>query len=494
MKHVIFICILFPLLLLSACGSSQITPTATSTATSLPTNTPIPSPTATPTPSVPMIDVDGIQVPDPKASNPELFDLKNPDSPIVQFANAFGIKPEDVVSGLHAELDTPASSNAPFSVLRTNDGIALMMATQENGQWKWQEATPGEYWFAQGKEMGAYMNSMQFTPPNEAALGKFFSEGIIALNRQVLPSSNRTPDQANTVSSEAQKNNMNLFFHFVAEPGRFPPDVNTQNIDPWLDSRFDGIINLIKNHSTDNHPMYVSFNEAWEGNQWNQDSNPIKDKYGDRWVEEYTYKLLSKFIYAELVPNKDFVIVFNDSGLYDNQYKQDLIYKVLSDARSNAFERLMSDPNMKQRLNVIGINKPEDIQMLLGVENHLFLDPSIPKKYDNKINSFFNAPDDKQIRQLADRFQGLGGIILTEVNPYGTLEEKQTFLKMISSILSDDQNLKGAIFWNIFPDSDLGRLDLLQQGQSDYQYDLEVLDLFDSNGNPAALYYSLLTH
>lgn len=54
------------------------------------------NPTEIPTPVPPMIEVDGLKIPDPKASNPELFDLTSPKSPIVQFSNTFEVNPEEV--------------------------------------------------------------------------------------------------------------------------------------------------------------------------------------------------------------------------------------------------------------------------------------------------------------------------------------------------------------------------------------------------------------
>jgi hypothetical protein len=52
-----------------------------------PTSTPTATPTATPTP-IPTIQVGDLSVPDPRVTNPELFDLRNPDAPIPQFVNA----------------------------------------------------------------------------------------------------------------------------------------------------------------------------------------------------------------------------------------------------------------------------------------------------------------------------------------------------------------------------------------------------------------------
>jgi hypothetical protein len=59
------------------------------------------TPTETSTLPAPMIEVDGLKIPDPKASNPELFDVTNTNSPIEQFAFAFGVKSQDVIAGLH---------------------------------------------------------------------------------------------------------------------------------------------------------------------------------------------------------------------------------------------------------------------------------------------------------------------------------------------------------------------------------------------------------
>ncbi|MCL5429805.1 MAG: endo-1,4-beta-xylanase [Chloroflexi bacterium] len=114
--------------------------------------TPTPSP-ENPTPSVPTIEVDGLQLPDPKISNPELFDVTKQDSPIVEFANAFGVTP-DQVGELTPEVKT-AVDGSQFAVLTTSDlsqtadfdesGTPLMIAQQgENGEWGWSEATLSE--------------------------------------------------------------------------------------------------------------------------------------------------------------------------------------------------------------------------------------------------------------------------------------------------------------------------------------------------------------
>ena len=99
MKRTVLVFLLVNLML-SACApasapmptpvpSATPLPTATAmpTSTATPTSTPTAIPTATPTP-IPTIQVGDLSVPDPRATNPELFDLRNPDAPIPQFVNA----------------------------------------------------------------------------------------------------------------------------------------------------------------------------------------------------------------------------------------------------------------------------------------------------------------------------------------------------------------------------------------------------------------------
>ena len=417
-----------------------------------------------------------LSVPDPHFTNPELFDLTTKDSPIVEYANAFEISPEEVIASLHPDIEIPEGAPS-FIIYRTSDGIPLLMTEQDpqTNEWKWEQVTPGRYWFAQGKRVGVYLDGSEYDySGNLNIVEKYFSGGLISLNGQVRPNADRTPSKAIGVTKETSSHQMGLFFHYVAEPGKFPSNVNTNNIDNWLDSRFEGIIQLIKGHKTEGHPMYVSFNEAWEGNTWNQESNPLRNKYGNKWVEEYTFQLLLKFIDAGLVPNKDFIIVFNDANLYNRLNKQDLIFKTLSEARLNAFNRLASDPTKIPKLRELGVNRAEDIYVLLGVETHTQLGQNI----DNGM--FIPQPTSNQINALADKFAPMGGIIMTEVNPLGIEQQQEQFLREVFSLLKTNPNLQGILLWNVFEPDD--STDILSK---------EHLALFDENGNVTALYFSL---
>jgi GH35 family endo-1,4-beta-xylanase len=150
--------------LITACSQEQTpipqsspTPTFSSTETPIPTSTltPTAKPTETPTPiaTLPPEQVANIEgIPDPRVTNPELFDLKNPTSPIPQFVNAMKmvsieVNPKEVVNNLEfrqiegkdeknyilASYTTTDSQNTPYTV-------AFIAEKQENG-WGWKNAS-----------------------------------------------------------------------------------------------------------------------------------------------------------------------------------------------------------------------------------------------------------------------------------------------------------------------------------------------------------------
>ncbi|MGC9423841.1 endo-1,4-beta-xylanase [Vibrio sp.] len=151
MRHTLIVFLLINLILSACAPASTPTPNLAPSATPLPTATAAPTstatPTATPTPTpVPTIQVGSLSVPDPRVTNPELFDLRNPSSPIVQFAHAFGVKPEEV-GDLTPKVLTGIDGK-PFVVLTTADlpqtanfdesGIPLLIAEQgKDGEWIW---------------------------------------------------------------------------------------------------------------------------------------------------------------------------------------------------------------------------------------------------------------------------------------------------------------------------------------------------------------------
>jgi GH35 family endo-1,4-beta-xylanase len=159
MKLKSIITVLLVAIILASCTpSAKVIPTEIAITAS--TFTPIPpTPSFTPT-SKPTIDAEGQSVPNPRFSNPELFDLKNSDSPIPQFANSMkmaeiDVDPQQVTDGIAFESKTSAEGK-PFVIGYynldpdpTKSGEVLegktpfLIATRDgNGIWKWQKITP----------------------------------------------------------------------------------------------------------------------------------------------------------------------------------------------------------------------------------------------------------------------------------------------------------------------------------------------------------------
>lgn len=88
-------------------------------------------------------------VPDPRYSNPELFDLNNPDAPIPQFVNALSdanvsITPEQVIEGLtYRAIEVPRRESREVVILYhyhhpdTPYATAFIATQNEKWEWKW---------------------------------------------------------------------------------------------------------------------------------------------------------------------------------------------------------------------------------------------------------------------------------------------------------------------------------------------------------------------
>jgi len=162
MKRTLLVFLLVNLVLSACAPASAPTPTPAPSATPLPTttatptSTPTATPTATPMP-IPTIQVGNLSVPDPRVTNPELFDLRKPDAPIPQFVNAMKmagieITAEQVAQGITYEALKDKEGN-PFVVAVYNlapslfpeqyrdlaGPIPLMIAEKGEKGWEWKE-------------------------------------------------------------------------------------------------------------------------------------------------------------------------------------------------------------------------------------------------------------------------------------------------------------------------------------------------------------------
>jgi len=207
--------------------------------------------------------------------------------------------------------------------------------------------------------------------------------------------------------------------------------------------------------------IYLEYNEPFSLNSaaWNPEYDPFREKYGDRWMEEYIYLAIK--IFSEGGLNKtDFTIVINVDNSFNLSRAKDIHEKIVN-ARHNAFLKLSQDPLTQIWLTSNNIGTPDNIPILLGAQTST-----------NEIKS------DEQIKNLANMYQDLGGIILTEVSiPRAQPYIQQQELEKLLNLLGNEENIRGLLIFNFSAEDNPNAIQT---------------KLFDKGGKPNATFFSLL--
>jgi len=472
------------MLILSACApvaapTAAVPPVPSETpapsAIPAPTATPTRTPTATPTPlpTLPPEQVGGLEgVPDPRYSNPELFDLSDPDAPIPQFVNAIrklGIEttPEQILQGIQYEAYREdyicARTLATGSEL--SDGICLLMATASPSEtWQWDVARPGPYWRSMGKYAGLYMGGDETkTPPYPQLAVRHFGEGgILALSGQVRPGPDieeRKPSNSAAVRSfrMARDANMGLFFHYVAEPGKYPNYVTSANVDEWLDGRLAEIAQVTRAHRL-RYPIFLVYNEPLhpDASWWNEEREPLRDKYGDRYLEEFVYRAMKIFMDNGFTPGKDFVVVINDDTSALRPAKAERFHQMLVTIREKVFDRLWNDEHYQNKLQAAGLITSISLPLWVGFQ----MSDSTLDQVEPLSRTYFDMK-----------------ILLTELDFWTTdLRERTVLMKDYVERAKNLSNVMGILIFNPFVDEPWN----------------PQMPLFDEANRPNIEYYQLL--
>lgn len=490
---------------LTACAPVIATPAATAIATTspiaiaAPTATFVPSATvattitsapsatvvvATVTPAPSATAVFPTKTLTPAQAFAQWSNISSPDAKLLQstktaYAKAMGID----VSGIHTATQIVQQPNGTFAkIIDQQTGVALLISSTDEKGYTWQEATPGNYWAAYGKHIGPMMNGdeWKYSTNKQLALKYFSDGGILGILGQVRPGPDieeRRPVQATAYLQAAKQARMAFVFNYVVEPGKFPKGSSAENVDQWLNRRLSEISDVIIQNKP-SLPVYIQFNEATgDGNGWNKDNNPLKDKYGDKWLGEYLYQALLIPMNKGLIPNKDFVSFVNENKMF-SKTSQQFVHDKLSEARMYAFQKLMTDPDISAKLKDLGINRAEEVNVVLGTETYVNLD----NRPSNGI-VFISDPTIDQIDTLANLFGDLGGIVMSEVSPQGSDEQKRVFLEKLTKTLINNPNARGALLWNTFNNP---------EDTGDAYMQSPTL-LFNPDGTPTKLYYALLS-
>jgi len=213
----------------------ELTPTPKPSPTPTITPTPQASPTPEPTP-IPTIEVNGLQLPDPRITNPELFDLKKKEAPIPQFANALknaGIElsPEQIAQGITyvstKEDGTPLvdKNGNPFVVAVYNldpslfpeeyrdlaGPVPLMIAIKGENGWGWRRANPDNVFNLVNIPVGVYLEPGKNNDSiNKVALQNFSQLSLpiywhVMFPRNLQNPNFSLPDSIQKLANQGQK-------------------------------------------------------------------------------------------------------------------------------------------------------------------------------------------------------------------------------------------------------------------------------------------------
>jgi hypothetical protein len=408
--------------LLTGCAAPvEITPISTP----LPTETPMPTstgiPTEIPSPTVVFIDVNGLKVPDPKASNPELFDLTSPDSPIVQFANAYGVKPEDI--GDLTTLPVTGTDGKQFVVLTTGDlsattdfdesGTPLLMALQgENGEWTWTEATLKLLGEKVGIKIGTsvdgsenYQRSIyQNTVTDNFSL--IMPGGSFMLNTF----STWGEGMAHDFTDFANKNNLQLRILSAFNPSGGSEQGLTDNyktpdeVRTFMKDRIKTLLGFVRKGSK-TELVVVHESTIWEDkgiSHW-VENNMYYRSFGENWpTVAYTlaYQTAQEM---GIEVGKDVVFALSDGNFLQNKTKANALFAMLEQTRNQVAQQL-------------GIT-PDAVKINVLHESEMHADAANIRGWTGIYTPELN---EQMIKDVIKQFSTFGDVELSEIDVSGT--------------------------------------------------------------------------
>jgi len=227
----IFTVLLVVFILASCAPAAKVVPTETPVPT--PTFTPVlPTPTITLTP-IPTINIEGQNIPDPRFSNPELFNLINPVAPIPQFINAMKmagteIDAQNIADELAKSYEVKTGVDGKPYILTTYTFVdengtgytmGLFSEQSEIGEWKWKDISSSLIASKGGIERGTLLEWYRTEQDSTYLETIKIDYNHISLNTEfmwkyIYPNDNNlnsyTLNQINAALKFAQANNLSV--------------------------------------------------------------------------------------------------------------------------------------------------------------------------------------------------------------------------------------------------------------------------------------------
>ena len=319
------------------------------------------------------IKVGSLEVPDPRESNPELFDLKKADAPIPQFVEAMkgiaNVTGEMVINGLKFEQRTGANNQPRILATYTTTGnkttytIGFVAENNKKGEWEWRELEIRDAETFNNLIIGGLIDMAQdYDNPYYQKRVKIFSILFPAGSYFEFTFDNY-PGVPQEITSLANRNNQLQYIH----PGFFHLDesatlnhiMKIKDITELKTSLNEYVRNRLKNlidyaAKTKRKPTYLALtNElTWYDPQTGKagihEGNPLKTLYNNDPVLSLTEIYLEAYKIAQehgLTPGEDIIFTYSVSpwGI-EIQGETDYNLSILKDVIKQLKEKGIKNP------------------------------------------------------------------------------------------------------------------------------------------------------
>lgn len=451
-----FLSFILVIVFLTSCTPGTPAPTITITPSTTPALLRIPSqinianPTVTPSVTqVSTIQVGDIQVPDPKASNPELFNVNNADSPIVQFSKAIGVQPADVklqnpqfvTSKDGQQFIVLATSDNPYTKDINENGIPLFVALKNvNDEWVWSSSSLKEMCSVNGLKCGSTVSG------DEEYRNPLYNKKIVN-DFSIINSGGTSPQSVrrdglqfeDSYSLFAQQNGISF------KPGHLfdwgdenPVELNTASktqITEWMKKWVQDVVN--------EYPYFDSINFAnepvgiYDGSQyWVTESNPWYRAYQEQWPIEAYSMIYNQLEAKGLISGDDVHLILNlPYGAKEWGYNPQFTIDFMTQMK-------------KQIQTKIG----PDAIMDVGIQFHL---RDVPQSQVDWGGPDIKDLDEEKLTQFFKDLGQIGPVHITEIS-VKNVQNPENVIKGVNLVLSSaikSGTVKDVIFWEAFKEN-----------------------------------------
>jgi GH35 family endo-1,4-beta-xylanase len=454
---------LFPVNELSPYEQNQLVsyalPTATPDTIELtptPTTTPTPQPPPTPEPTpIPTIEVNGLQLPDPRITNPELFDLKKKEAPIPQFVNAMqeigiNIDPQTVITELGKNYEIRQGPDGKTYILTTytvegKNGIrysmGLIAEQDERGEWKWRSldllaAFKKLHGIEIGTSVAASDGNFYNSSLHRAALKEFSILKTVGFDPRTFERFPHVPRYQTQLARELGKAiypGSIIHHHEIPSSWDKKPPTDKE-IEDYIDQRIKKILEHIKQAGGGyvdivSEAMWYSShnNKGWE-------NSPFYKLYGEDLIAKVYVKAYNEAKKLGMEPGVDVVFLYNDYGIEMGSGKSDFVYEQLK----RSIERISKE---------LGIEK---VPIEIAMQFHVFSNTELAE---------FSTPllvdriDPNRISLNIQKFGNLGPVHIAElqINGVTDVQKVNDALNLIIQIGIQNKNIVRSItFYQMF--------------------------------------------